>query len=65
MIKLITGNQINFISLRLPENMSLEEGALVEPMACAVWSVKRSRLQGGEKVLVTGSGPIGLLCILV
>ncbi|XP_074605339.1 sorbitol dehydrogenase-like [Brevipalpus obovatus] len=50
---------------KLPENMSLEDGALVEPTACAVWSVKRSRLQGGDKTLVIGCGPIGLLCMMV
>lgn len=58
---------VKFFSLpqRLPENMSLEEGALVEPVACAAWSVKRSGLQGGNKVLVIGCGPIGLLCMMV
>lgn len=49
---------------KLPSNMSLEEGALVEPMACVVHSIKRSKISVGQNVLICGAGPIGLLCML-
>jgi L-iditol 2-dehydrogenase len=49
---------------KLPDNMSLEEGALVEPMACVVHSIKRSQITVGQNVLICGAGPIGLLCML-
>ncbi|MCR4399162.1 MAG: alcohol dehydrogenase catalytic domain-containing protein, partial [Firmicutes bacterium] len=46
----------------LPRGITLEEGALVEPLACAVRAVRRGREPSpGSKVLVTGPGPIGLL----
>lgn len=45
----------------LPDSMSDEEGALVEPAAVAVWAIDRSRLTDGEAVLVIGAGPVGRL----
>ena len=45
----------------LPENLALEHGALAEPVAVAVHDVRRSGLQAGERALVVGGGPIGLL----
>lgn len=51
---------------RLPEGVSLEEGALCEPLSVAVHAVnERSRLQDGDWALVTGPGPIGLLVMQV
>lgn len=45
----------------LPDNVTLEEGALVEPTAVAYHGVLESGLQAGQTVLVIGAGPIGLL----
>ena len=50
---------------RLPENMSYEEGALCEPLSVGIWASKRAGLQPGDKVLVTGAGPVGLLAAQV
>jgi len=47
--------------IKLPENMTLDEGALVEPAAVAVHALKRSTGVAGKKVLVLGGGPIGNL----
>lgn len=49
---------------KLPENMSLEEGALVEPTAVAFHAVRRSGLKVGQSVAIFGAGPIGLLTLL-
>lgn len=49
----------------LPEGMSLKAGALVEPFAVAVHSVRESRFKGGDEVTVFGAGPIGLCISLV
>lgn len=49
---------------KLPDNVSLEEGALVEPTAVAFHAVRSSKLKVGGKVAVFGVGPIGLLTIL-
>lgn len=48
---------------KLPETVSYEQGALVEPSAVALHAVKQSKLQVGEKAAVFGTGPIGLLVI--
>lgn len=42
--------------------MTVEDGALVEPVAVAVQVCKVAGLRGGQSVLVFGCGPIGALC---
>jgi L-iditol 2-dehydrogenase len=46
---------------RIPDDMTFEQGALLEPLSVGIWGCKRSRLEPGDDVLVTGSGPVGLL----
>jgi (R,R)-butanediol dehydrogenase/meso-butanediol dehydrogenase/diacetyl reductase len=46
--------------LRLPASTSLDDGALVEPLAVALHGVAQSGLAAGQRVLVMGAGPIGL-----
>ncbi len=48
---------------RLPPEVSLRQGALVEPLAVVLHGVRRSRLKVGDRVLVMGAGPIGLLTL--
>lgn len=45
----------------MPEEMTYEEGALLEPLSVGIWGCKRAGLEGGDDVLVTGAGPVGLL----
>lgn len=45
----------------LPDDMPLDIAALAEPTAVAVHDVRRSELGPGDKVVVIGGGPIGLL----
>ncbi|XP_067657736.1 sorbitol dehydrogenase-like [Haliotis asinina] len=49
---------------KLPDNISDEEGALIEPLACAVNACKRAEIGMGDTVLVYGSGSMGLLCMV-
>jgi (R,R)-butanediol dehydrogenase/meso-butanediol dehydrogenase/diacetyl reductase len=51
--------------VRLPDSMSLEHAALVEPTAVAVHDVRRANLVAGEKALVVGGGPVGFLIAIV
>ncbi|MBO9575046.1 MAG: alcohol dehydrogenase catalytic domain-containing protein [Sphingobium sp.] len=44
----------------LPRSVSLEDGAIVEPLAVALHGVSLSGIKPGDKVLVLGAGPIGL-----
>jgi len=50
---------------KLPEHVSFEEGALLEPLSVAVHACQRSVVTAGCHVLITGAGPIGLVCLLV
>ncbi|MEV8539605.1 NAD(P)-dependent alcohol dehydrogenase [Streptomyces sp. NPDC051572] len=45
----------------LPDTVPLELGALIEPLAVAVWAVRRAEVAFGHRVLITGAGPIGIL----
>ena len=45
----------------LPDSMSFEQGALVEPLSCAVHGLRRLGCEAGESVLVVGAGTMGLL----
>lgn len=45
--------------------MSLEEGALLEPLSVGVHACKRGAIGIGSKVLILGAGPIGLVTLLV
>lgn len=45
----------------LPENMSYDEGAMIEPAAVAVHAVRRAGDVTGLKIAVLGAGPIGNL----
>src|SRR3954447_16363771 len=49
----------------LPAGMRLDHAALVEPVAVAVHDVRRSQLTAGQKVVVIGGGPIGVLIATV
>ncbi|WP_042147251.1 2,3-butanediol dehydrogenase [Paucisalibacillus sp. EB02] len=48
----------------IPDNVTLEEGALVEPTAVALQALKEGNLQEGQTVGIFGAGPIGLLTVL-
>lgn len=48
---------------KMPEGLSFEQGALVEPAAVALHAVRMSKLKPGDKAAVFGTGPIGLLVI--
>ncbi len=50
---------------KLPDHMSLEEGALMEPLAVAVHITKQSGVKTGDSIVVFGAGPVGLLCCAV
>ncbi|MBI5692308.1 MAG: alcohol dehydrogenase catalytic domain-containing protein [Verrucomicrobia bacterium] len=51
---------------RLADDLPDEEGALVEPLAAAVHAVAETTVvRPGDIALVSGPGPIGLLCLLL
>ena len=50
---------------KLDERLSLEEGAYIEPLACAVHAVDRAGIRPGDTVVIGGVGNIGLCALQV
>lgn len=50
---------------RLPANLPLRLGALIEPLAVACHDVRLGEVQRGEYAVVQGGGPIGMLIAMV
>ncbi|GAA4614435.1 zinc-dependent alcohol dehydrogenase family protein [Saccharopolyspora hordei] len=46
---------------RMPDSMTWQQGALVEPVSCAVHGVRQIGVEAGERFLVVGAGTMGLL----
>ncbi|MEM3044774.1 MAG: zinc-dependent dehydrogenase [Candidatus Bathyarchaeia archaeon] len=49
--------------LKLPSSIDFEKGTLIEPTACCIRGLSRSRLNVGDDALVIGAGPIGLTMV--
>lgn len=45
----------------LPDDVSDEAGALLEPLSVGIWACRRAEVGPGSRVLVAGAGPIGLI----
>lgn len=61
----VNGCMAEFVSVpagnvvKLPDTMSFEQGAFIEPMACVVHGMNRLQLQVGNRVLLFGAGAMG------
>lgn len=49
----------------LPDSLSDDAGALLEPLGVAIHAVKHAHVRPGQDVLVVGAGPIGVLAVAV
>lgn len=64
------GMMRNFIAhkadlcFKLPDNVSFQEGALVEPLAVGIHAVRESGIKMGQSAVILGSGCIGLVTLL-
>jgi (R,R)-butanediol dehydrogenase/meso-butanediol dehydrogenase/diacetyl reductase len=54
----------DYNAAKVPDSISDEEAAMIEPTAVALYAVDRGGVQAGSTVLVAGAGPIGALTIL-
>ncbi len=67
----INGAFANYVNIhedfafRLPDNLSDNAGALMEPLSVGIWACRKANVKAGDHVLVTGAGPIGLLAMQV
>jgi 2-desacetyl-2-hydroxyethyl bacteriochlorophyllide A dehydrogenase len=50
---------------KLPDNITFEEGALLEPLAVSIHAVKKAGIELGDSVAVFGAGPIGLMFLVL
>ena len=41
--------------------LPFDEAALLEPLACVVWGLKQVQLEAGDRTLIFGAGPMGIL----
>ncbi|CAI9092150.1 OLC1v1027325C1 [Oldenlandia corymbosa var. corymbosa] len=52
------------LCFKLPDNVSLEEGAMCEPLSVGVHACRRAGVGPDTRVLIIGAGPIGLVTML-
>ncbi|KAG8440371.1 hypothetical protein GDO86_006213 [Hymenochirus boettgeri] len=50
---------------KLPDNVTFEEGALIEPLSVGIHACRRAGVTLGSRVFICGAGPIGLVSLLV
>jgi Threonine dehydrogenase and related Zn-dependent dehydrogenases len=48
----------------IPDSMSYEKAALIEPLSVGLHAVRRGELKPGETVIIMGMGPIGIMTLL-
>jgi len=53
------------VAFVIPDEMSFEEAALLEPAGVAMRAVEECDVQPGDTIVVNGCGPIGLLAVLI
>jgi L-iditol 2-dehydrogenase len=47
----------------VPDNLSDDAAGLIEPLSVGIWACRRGQVAPGSRVLITGAGPIGLVCL--
>nr|CAD1830372.1 unnamed protein product [Ananas comosus var. bracteatus] len=52
------------LCFKLPDNVSLEEGAMCEPLSVGIHACRRAEIGPEKNVLIMGAGPIGLVTML-
>lgn len=52
------------LCFKLPDNLTLEEGAMCEPLSVGVYACRRANVSPETTVLILGAGPIGLVTLL-
>lgn len=53
-----------FQAVSLPDHVSFEEAAIMEPLAVCIRGIRNSQLDLGDNVVVIGAGPIGLITMM-
>jgi L-iditol 2-dehydrogenase len=62
----VDGSIANYVTIdarfahRAPDGLTFEQAAMAEPVSVGVWASRKAHISAGDRVLVTGAGPIGL-----
>jgi L-iditol 2-dehydrogenase len=56
----VPADNVRFDTLKLPENVSFEEGTVIEPMACCLKGIRQTPLHPGDTVVLVGMGFMGM-----
>ena len=59
----LVNHQADFC-FKLPSHVSLEEGAMIEPLSTGIYAARVAPVRMGDTVVITGAGPIGLMNLL-
>ncbi len=59
----VSGRSVETGTVKLPDEMSYEQGSFIEPVGTAVRGLRAADLHPGDSVLILGSGIVGLLII--
>ena len=57
----VPASLVRHAAVPIPDGLSFEQAAFVEPLACCLRGVRRSGVDLGDTVLIVGSGAIGLM----
>ncbi|WP_126426168.1 alcohol dehydrogenase catalytic domain-containing protein [Brevibacillus marinus] len=55
----------NAIVHKIPRTLTLEQAAIIEPLACAIHAVQRAKIELDDTVVIAGAGPLGLFMVQV
>lgn len=62
---LVPDINLKYDTLILSDSMTFEDGAMIEPIACVVKSIRRANIQKGDTVVVIGLGVMGLIHVIL
>ena len=48
----------------LPDSISFDEAAMIEPLSVGIHSMNRLNIRAGERVMIMGAGPVGLAALI-
>jgi len=52
-------------TFKIPDGVASEDIALMEPLACVLHGIERTRINVGDTVVINGAGPIGLMYVFL
>ncbi|MBI2191391.1 MAG: alcohol dehydrogenase catalytic domain-containing protein [Planctomycetes bacterium] len=61
----VPGHIVRHGVIPIPGNVSFEEATFVEPVNCCLKAVRKAGVAAGDRVLVVGAGPMGLLFVQI